>query len=357
MTNNTPKYYNWAKTLSYDADVTMVVGARGVGKTYGIRKQCVNDYIKHGYRFVEISRYKAETKEISPGYFDKIAAEFPEYQFKTDSKAGYIAKREIEDDEVKTKTDWHVICYFVALSDLQKTKRRTFANVKRLIMDEAIIDKTDRYHHYLPDEYTILANIVDSCSRERADDDSIEPRLYLLGNAVDIINPYFARYGISDEPKRGYTWHDGKHMILHFVDDAEYAHSKQSGTVAGRMLAGTAAGRVAAENVFDITGKEQIQQKPPRAKFDFALIWHGQTLAYWYDYKEELWYVTGRAPANARSRTYALTPDDAGVDLVVFRSASPHLKQVKALLLLNGVRYETARIRDTMLKIFKLCNL
>ena len=29
------EYYDWHKTLSYDADVTMVIGARGVGKTFG----------------------------------------------------------------------------------------------------------------------------------------------------------------------------------------------------------------------------------------------------------------------------------------------------------------------------------
>ena len=32
-------YYDWHKTLSYNADVTMVIGARGIGKTYGLRKQ------------------------------------------------------------------------------------------------------------------------------------------------------------------------------------------------------------------------------------------------------------------------------------------------------------------------------
>ena len=52
------KYYDWNKTLAYDADVTMVVGARGIGKTYGVRLQCIMDYIKNGFRFVELVRYK-----------------------------------------------------------------------------------------------------------------------------------------------------------------------------------------------------------------------------------------------------------------------------------------------------------
>ena len=38
-------FYDWHKTLSYDADVTMVIGPRGVGKTFGLRKQCIKDFL------------------------------------------------------------------------------------------------------------------------------------------------------------------------------------------------------------------------------------------------------------------------------------------------------------------------
>ena len=37
------EFYNWQKTLSYNADVTMVIGARGIGKTYGLRLQFIRD--------------------------------------------------------------------------------------------------------------------------------------------------------------------------------------------------------------------------------------------------------------------------------------------------------------------------
>ena len=40
------KYYDWEKTLSYDADVTMVIGASGVGKTFGRRKQFIREWVK-----------------------------------------------------------------------------------------------------------------------------------------------------------------------------------------------------------------------------------------------------------------------------------------------------------------------
>ena len=43
-------FYDWNKTLSYDADVTMVIGAKGIGKTFGLRKQCIKDFLRDGSR-------------------------------------------------------------------------------------------------------------------------------------------------------------------------------------------------------------------------------------------------------------------------------------------------------------------
>ena len=80
-------YYDWNKTLSYDADVTMVVGARGIGKTYGLRLQFIRDWIKDGSRFVELVRHKNELSDFSATYFNRIEEndEFPDYVFKTNS--------------------------------------------------------------------------------------------------------------------------------------------------------------------------------------------------------------------------------------------------------------------------------
>ena len=75
------EYYDWPKTFSYDADVTMVVGARGVGKTYGLRTQFIRDFLKDGSRFVELTRYKNELFGVANGYFDRVGkqAEFKDY--------------------------------------------------------------------------------------------------------------------------------------------------------------------------------------------------------------------------------------------------------------------------------------
>ena len=67
-------HYNWEKTLSYNADITMVVGAPDKGKTYGLRAYALNAAIKRDERFVEVCRTLDERDSVKKGYFDKLAA-------------------------------------------------------------------------------------------------------------------------------------------------------------------------------------------------------------------------------------------------------------------------------------------
>ena len=53
-----PIYYDWARTFSYNADVTMVITARDRGKTFGIRAAALDDYFKSELRFAFFVLFK-----------------------------------------------------------------------------------------------------------------------------------------------------------------------------------------------------------------------------------------------------------------------------------------------------------
>lgn len=350
-----PRFYDWNKALSYDADVTMVIGARGVGKTYGLRCQCVRDFLKDKSTFVEIVRYKSELQGVSSDYFSRIGTnnEFEGYVFKTDTKHAYIARACEEGSGSKPK--WEIIGYFVALSQAQQIKKRTFDRVKRLIFDEAVLDKNDRYHHYLPNEFVTLANIVDTASRERADVDGVKPHLYLLGNALDILNPYFVTYKIGAKPKEGFSWHANKTMLLHYMKDSEYAQAKMTDTVAGRMLGATPDGLIAARNEFVRQSSDFVAQKPNRAKFAFGIVHDGNDFGIWLDATEGYYYVTNKIPKNTNGKpVFALTASDNKVNYIAARKAERALKGFTELYYLGIVRYQSAVIREKFIDALAL---
>ena len=348
MTKKKTKYYDWQKTLSYDSPITMVVGARGVGKTFGIRLQCVKDWLKDGSRFVEVSRFKAEQGEIAKGYFDRLQPFFPDLLFKVEGTRGYVAKKpESEDDQ----PEWDVICYYVAMTELQKSKRSTYEKVRRIIMDEAIIEHSDRYHRYLPGEWNILANLVDSVSRERPESE-VHPRVYLLGNAVDLVNPYFEEMGIFSPPTRGYSWHLNKLCLLHYVDDAEYGQAKQSKTVAGRMLAGTEAGNSAAFSDFSREFEGSIAKKPSSARFQFAIRWQKHAWGLWLEESEGRYYVSSKVPKNAKA--IALSIGEVAPNRPMIERTAPTMRAILGLARMDGLRFESLGQRAAF---FEACGM
>ena len=348
-----PNYYDWHTTLSYDADITMVIGPRGVGKTFGLRKQCIEDFIKRGSRFVEVVRYKNELSDVSDGYFNRLQDMFDGYLFKTNAHYGYIAKEPARDDndEYVCKPDWNLLCYFTALTEGQKLKKRTFDRVRRIIFDESILESDDRFHHYLPNEFEKLANLVDTVSRERADNDSVPPRLYLLGNACDISNPYFAAYRVETDLHYGYRWYARKTFLLHYLEPDEYSREKAKGTVAGRMLSGTRTGNTSIYNEFSIASSDFVKAKPKTAKFSFGIVVDGKRFGIWADVNEGLYFVNTKIPENTDKPVYSLTAEDHGVNYLAAQRANKTLSYFRDMYYMNAIRYSTPIVKQQFLEM------
>lgn len=346
-----PNFYDWEKTLAYDADITMVVGARGIGKTYGLRKQCIRDFIKRGERFAEIVRFKNELSDVADGYFDRLGhdKDFEEkYMFKTDSRQMYIAER--VKDGVKPK--WQVLGYFIALTEAQKKKKKTYDYVKRLIFDEAVLDRHDRFHNYLSNEWGILAEIIDTMSRERADVKGIRPRLYLLGNALDIANPFFAVNKVKLPLEFGYRWYSNKTFLLHYVEGGEYAREKSANTVAGRMrnLIGD---KIASDNIFEGQTSEFVKKKPSRAKFNFGIVYSGKKFGVWIDLQGGYYYITEKIPNNT-DNIYYLQMDDASINWMSANRVTPAMKILVEVNAMGLIRYDNSNVMTNFRDILAL---
>lgn len=350
-------FYDWEKTLSYDADVTMVVGNRGVGKTYGLRRRFLLDYIKGGYRFCEVVRYKDEVSSVMENYFERLlrTPEFEDYMCKYEGRKAYIARKpkDEEESDKKHKPKWDVIGYFIPMTGAQSAKKKTYDRVKRIVLDEAVIDRADRYHTYLPNEFVTLANIVDTVSRERADTESLRPRVYLLGNACDFGNPYFAAYGVTSDLKFGYRWFRGKTFLLHYVDSGDYGREKIEGTVAGRMMAGTDEATVAAGNMFLGMSTDFVAKKTKAARFNFGIRYNGTIYSVWSDMREGLYYVTKGAPNNA-SPIYYLSNDQAQVNYIAARKTAKVFQVFAEAYYLSMIRYDSVDTKRNFLEVLNM---
>lgn len=335
------RFYDWSKTFSFNADVTMVIAHRGRGKTFGLRAAALDDVLDHGYRFVEIARHQKELPPLMAGYFDKLQTleRFSQLEFRTEGHVGYYR-------EQGTKP-WKVACYFVALSEAQNAKKRTYAHVRKLIYDEALVEP-GTYLRYLPREYQTLINVVDTCTREIAGEPHVRPHLYMCANSCDMVNPFFIAWGIDTIPPFGYSWHMGKTVLLHYEKPGESAVEKASGTLAGRMASRTDEGVVAISNEFNVGTVDDIAPKPSGAKFWIGIVYRGDSFGVWTDFDEGYLYVTRKIPKGA-SKVYSLTRRDNTVNRLVGRRATPALRALCDAHYERVIRFDTIATREKLL--------
>lgn len=340
------EYYDWGGVLSRRADISMVITARGRGKTYGLRLQCVRDFLRDGSRFAEVCRYQKELQGISAGYFDRLAAreDLAEYEFKTEGRRGYIRRKE--------QKEWSCICYFVALTESQAAKKRTYERIRRIIFDEALVEPGS-YLRYLPREWQLLTNLVDTLTREHAGETGVRPHAYLLGNACDLTNPYFAAWGIDAVPPFGYSWHAGRRVLLHYEDPGEYAVRKATETLAGRMAATSDEGAVALDNRFHVAAAGDIFKKPSTAKFWIGIVYRGERFGVWIDWADGYYYVNRQLPDGA-TPVYALTRQDNTANRLAARRATPALRALVDGYYERLVRFDTVATREHLLDALRM---
>lgn len=344
------KFYDWNKTLSYDAFITIVISERGLGKTYGLRKQCVKDFIKTGEPWAEICRYNNQLDSLSAGYFEKFVEndEFPGYVFKTTKEYMFIAQKPVEGE----KPDWRLCGYFLALSNWQNDKKRTFIRPRRIIFDEFLIDRRDRYHRYLPDEYTLLLNDFSTLTRETPEDVA-KTRLYMLGNACDLVNPHFEALGIDSPPEKNtYTWFRNKTVMLHYCADKAHAEGMRACTVVGRLMEGMAGAGTMFDSDFESVTGAFVAKRPRRARFDRCLIFGGVRFGVWVDPVQFFYYVTQDVPKGGFT-PWALTKDDGTINRTMVKRADPYLQAICELHYSNAVRYESDTVREKFFDVLK----
>ena len=169
-------YYDYNKIMSYNAFIHFLHGERGVGKTYGISKFVIKQFLKDGSQFAYIRRYKTELKEAVPNFFDAIIAnkEFPNH---TLSSHGHTFK-----------CDNKTCGYAMTLSTAQTLKSSNFNNVKYIIFDEYLIEEGQ--HHYLQNEVPNFLGLIETIARMR------DVKIFLLANAVSSTNPYFLYFDL-----------------------------------------------------------------------------------------------------------------------------------------------------------------
>ncbi len=323
-------YYNPNKLLSYNRILSFVIGARGIGKTYGFKKYVINRFIKHGEQFIYLKRYKTDVKGVDQ-FFDTVAQEFPEHTFKVKGRELYI------DDKL---AGW-----VMPLSSWQSIKSREFPNVCTILYDEFLLEKSSK-QSYMQDEPKALLNFMDTVIRNRDN-----ARCICMSNAVSIVNPFFLYFNIVPDINRRYNAYES--IVVEIPDSVDFTDERKK-TKFGKLISNTDYGAFSLGNEFINDSKVFIEKRSKESKFKFAVVYQGMTMGVWVDVDRGVMYLANEYDPTSK-HIYALTSDDLTEDTMLMKSWKNNYYLSKmANAFINGyLRFDNQVLRNVGYEMLK----
>jgi hypothetical protein len=279
-------YYNFDKIYSFNGTYNFLVGARGLGKTYGAKRKAISRALKFGEEFIYLRRYKNELK-AKDSFFADLIGEFDEWDFRVSS---HFAEASPISERKEKKRAWKRIGYFIALSTAQNQKSIAFPLVKTIIFDEFIIEKG--MIHYLPNEAEAFTNFFSTVDRNKD-----KTRVFFLANSVSIENPYFIKYRIEPKAEQEFLKKFEGFIVCHFADSAEFKAGVYK-TKFGKFIAESDPeyADYAVGNDFKDNHGNLLEFKPSDARYIYSLETKSGTFSVWLDWSTHSYYIQAKRP-------------------------------------------------------------
>lgn len=243
-------YLDMGAVLSAPYPVIIMVGARGLGKTYGTLLHYAGKepfiYFRRTERILQL------ITDPALHVFKKICAD---------------TGREIRPEFSKGLGRFYegdmLICYAAALSTFANVRGFDGSDMAAMIYDEFIPEPTERITF---NAYTALLNAYETINRNREFDGKPPLKLVLLSNSDKIYSDIISGFGVGD--KFLYMQETGTEVLEHnkevllICPRAEEFAEKKAATAIYRAVGSGQFADVALKNKFPIEDRTRIGEKP-----------------------------------------------------------------------------------------------
>lgn len=261
------EYFNKKRCDSYNAFINILIGGRGIGKTTNVLapiiKNCVNKNIinkdkNEREEFIYLRRYKTETMKTK----DLLNKYLKGCKIKRIGDGNGCIKYQVNDT---------IIGYSICLSCASAYKSVDFPYVKNIVYDEAILKPSGNYR-YLKDEINALLEFASTIFRNRTN-----TKLYILGNNLDMFNPYFSYFKIPNFKEEYYDKERGIYICL-CKNNKDFENIEKE-TPLYKLTKGTSYGDYHYNNVLLVSNNNYIiDKKPTESRILYRLRANNNTL-------------------------------------------------------------------------------
>ncbi len=327
-------YYDVGQTLTYNCLFNFVIGSRGCGKSYALKKRAIKLFLDKGHQFVYLRRYQEELDATAETYFDDVLSnnEFPDVQIEYKGGAYYI------NDELAG--------YAMALTKAKMYKSIAFPLVYLIIFEEFLVEEQG-FNRYLKNEVEAFLGFYMSIDRYRG------VIVFFLANSTTMINPYTLFFDLhlpygSDIVRKG-------DLLLQLVNNDAYIKSRKE-TRFGKLIKGTEFEQYAIENKFVYDSKTFIMRKTEKAQYYFTFLYMGDKYGVWVDYSAGKMFVSQDVDPSCKI-VYSLTVEDHSPNTMLINQLgrSPIFKPFVDNYKMGNVYFESQKIKNIVYDVIKIC--
>lgn len=259
--------------MSYNLPIMAIIGAQGIGKTYGAKRYLIKKFLNEGKKFI----WTRDTESAC----DKLCANDGEKFFED-----IIFNKEFLTLEGKIKKEAIYINdkhagYVLPQATYYNYKGNAYQEITNICNDEFI---PEIYQRYNGDRALQFIKTLQFIGRTRNN-----YKVILLANAIDKSNDILALFDIKITG-HGFYFNKDKGFVLHYAENNPIFIDATKNSINGKIIAGSVYEDSINKNIFNSDDKQFFDKKPRGCKFLCAL--HSANASVRLYYNEDLIYVS-----------------------------------------------------------------
>ncbi len=344
---NMSKYYDGTKLLSLmdingqKPEIYMSTSNRSAGKTTYFNKMLVNRFKKNGDKFILIYRFNYELTECAPKFFKEIGNLFFKGDEMTEKKHANGIFVELFLNEKSCG-----YCISLNFADQLKKYSHLFADASAMLFDEF----QSETNHYCPNEVEKLLSIHTSIARGGGEQVKYMP-VYMISNAVSIINPYYMAMNIADRLQKETRYLRGDGWVLEqgFYDEVS---KKQTESAFNRAFAGAKYVQYASENVYLLDKACLIEKMQGKSDYIATVLMDGKHYAIRNFIDRGILYIDNSADETYKIK-FTIVPNEQNEGYELLTTADFLFFTLKSYFLKGKVRFKNQECKSVFFTLLK----
>lgn len=341
------EYYDGTKLLSLkdingeQPEIYLCTTNRTGGKTTYFGRLLVNRFLDKKEKFGLIYRFKYELDNVAEKFFKDIGNLFFSGHVMTEKKKG-------NGTFVELYLDDEPCGYAVTLNSVDQIKKYShlFSDIKRMLFDEF----QSETNHYCTDEIQKFISLHTSVARGNGEHVRYVP-VYMLSNAISIINPYFVELGITSrlDDKTKFLRGNGYVLEQGYIKSASDAQ-KNSGF--NKAFSNNLYTAYSAENVYLHDNLSFVDNIEGKNRYLCTIRYEGCDYAIKEYYDKGVIFVNDKADSTFPVKI-SVTTDDHNINYVMLKRNDFFLSNLRYLFEKGCFRFKDLKCKDAILHALK----